>query len=120
MEREFQIWQLERNLLIQRLQVFLFTNSILFLGFVQLRSLWLGTAVALLGFASCILGVIHFQGLKRRFRVLRESKEMREIEDKFGIGERMLSGRLIVVAFLVVFTIIWIASVIYSFFQWVC
>ena len=120
MGREFEIWQLERNLLVQRLMTYLVTNSILFLGFVQIRGLWLGSTVALLGLVSCILGAIHFQGIRRRFALLSETEEIKGIEERLSVGRRNLAGRSIVVAFLAVFGIVWIASLVYSLLQWVC
>ena len=114
MGKEFDVWQLERKLIVQRLQIFLLTNSILFLGYVQVRESWLGVLVAFLGLICCVLGGVHFAKLRTRFRALSEVNEIKEIENRFAIGEGSLSGRFIVILFVAVFGIIWIGSAVFS------
>jgi len=114
MGKEFDVWQLERKLIVQRLQMFLLTNSILFLGYVQVRESWLGALVAFLGLICCVLGGVHFAKLRTRFRALSEVDEIKEIENRFAIGEGSLPGRFIVILFVAVFGIIWIGSAVFS------
>jgi hypothetical protein len=60
-ERDFQIWQLERQLVALKLSLFLLTSSILFLGYVQVRTTLLGIVISVMGLISCFVGVMNFK-----------------------------------------------------------
>ena len=90
MERLFHIWEVERGLLVQRLTVYLFINSILFLAFVQLltRRIWLGYAVASVGIIVCIVALVHFRRIGHRLGEI--EKELKGRDEELGLPQGKL------------------------------
>ena len=110
MDRDFQIWQLEERLLVQRLTIYLLTSSILFLGFVNVKNLWLGILVAFMGLISCVFAWWHFRGIPAR---------LEQLESRLGLSERSSGKRcrgrhLASKGFPVFFGIIWTGALISS------
>jgi len=110
MNRDFQIWQLERQLIVQRLTIYLLTSSILFLGFVAVRTSWLGILVAFMGLISCGLAWQYFRYLSTRLNGL---------ESRLGIqlecSLKRIKGRDIASkVFPPFFAVIWLGALIFS------
>jgi len=111
-EKYFQRWQLERQLLTQRLTLFLITNSILFLGFAQIRATWFGIFIAMMGLVLCILGAINFKGISKR---LDNFESKLEKQPDLAIKGFRVKGREMAMWFPLFFSIIWIVSLTFSF-----
>ena len=84
MKQLFELWLAERNLLAQRLMVFLIFNSILFLGFIQLLEQYtLACGIASVGLLISILALWYFW---------HPSKRLGKLEKKIRSGSSELLG----------------------------
>lgn len=117
-EKEFQIYLQERELLPHRINIFLITNSILFIGYVQIRFHHLGGIIAVLGVVSCILALCHFRWLDQRLRNF-EGQLDEQLKEKLEItGETKrcrIRGRGMLWVYPLFFLIIWALSISFSF-----
>jgi len=104
--KNFQLWQLERQLLAVKLSLFLLTSSILFLGYVQVRATWLGIVISIAGIFSCVIGALNFKRIPNR---------LKELEEKINIKwDDGLKARRIAILFPPFFGTIWFFSLIFS------
>ena len=110
-KRDFATWQLERQLLYQRLSLFLVTSSILFLGYIQIRAIQLGILISIMGLTSCVLFGLNFRNIPNRLEKLETSLGIKEERDK---EPSRIPARLVCLVFPPFFAIIWIASLIFS------
>ena len=77
-DRDFERWQLEKQLVAAKLSLFLLTSSILFLGCVQVRASWLGVFTSLMGIVSCIVGFLYFKNkYTKKIKILRRKAQNR-------------------------------------------
>jgi hypothetical protein len=106
-ERDFQMWQVERQLIALRLSLFLLTSSILFLGYVQVRTTWLGIIISVMGLISCLIGAVNFISIPGR---------LNELEKKLNIVKKSIfPARYAALLFPPFFGTIWVASIIFTF-----
>ena len=114
MNEDFQAWQLERQLLAQRLTLFLITSSIFVLSFVETTTRLVGIIIAFLGLLCCLLAGLYFRHVKRRFKCA----SLQQVENRLGF--KGFWGRWFAsVIFPTIFGIFWIFALIYVItFPW--
>ncbi len=107
----FQRWQLERQVFSNGMVIVLLLNSVLFLGYVQVRYSYLGVVLSVIGLSSCGICSAYFMGIQRRIgRMETELGFAAEYQAK-GRGRRFPLASLIL-AF--IFAPIWVYSLITS------
>lgn len=112
---DIEVWQQEREFWISRLILILMSNSILFLSYVQVRLLQFGGIIAILAFVGNILYSIYFAAFARKHDSLQKRIAVRiPIEYR----QRTLTGRWGFVPLIVILQLIWIVSLLHSFFGW--
>ena len=108
MDEDFQVWQLERQLLAQRLTIFLVTSSIFVLSFVQTSTKMVGIFIASIGLICCVLGSFYFAHINRRLR----STNLKRVEDRLGLNA--FWGRWYAsIVFPTIFGIFWVFALVY-------
>lgn len=108
MDENFQVWQLERQLLAQRLSIFLVTNSIFVLGFVQTTTKIVGIFISAIGLACCILGGLYFWHIKQRLKC----DKLKRVEERLGFNG--FWGRWYAsILFPIIFGLFWVFAMLY-------
>jgi len=113
--RDFEVWLQERELWIPRLILLLTTNSLLFLGYVNIRDLPLGGVVAVIGIFGNILYGIWFRSFAKSL-----DKLHKRIEDMIPIEQRKLTlkaGRWAFIPIVFFSEVLWIASALHTFWR---
>jgi len=111
----FKIWQQERGLVVQRLILILTTNSILFLGYIQVRLFLFGGIIAVFAIVCNILYCIYLSAFARTLDTLE-----RRLGSKLPIEyrKRTLTGRWGFVPLIIILESIWVVSALCSFLGW--
>lgn len=114
-DTDIKIWQQERGFWIPRLILALTANSILFLGYIQVRLLLFGGIIAIFAIVLNILYFIFFSAFARTLDSLQK-----RLEPKLPIEyrKRTLTGRWGFVPLIVVLQSIWVVSALHSLFGW--
>ena len=110
---DISIWKQERGFWIPRATIILATNSILFLGYIQIRDIPLGIIVSLLALISNILFMVHFSKFSKRLDKLQE-RIKNNLPPEYR--EKTLTGRWGFIPLLITFEILWVSSFLYSYF----
>jgi hypothetical protein len=115
---ELKIWQQERDFWMPRIMIVLTTNSILFLGFVQIKDSILGLLLCLLAAISNLgIGILYllyerkFNKFEDRIRYKLPSNYNKKHSKKAALGR---NGYIPVIG---IFLIMWAMSFCYSYSQ---
>lgn len=121
-ERVINRIQTERQLLPQRLMIFLLTNSILFVGFASLDELFLQRVITAIGLVVSLVSLFHFLPIYRRLKALDviagklpdpEHTHRKKWEKLFG-------GKTLGIWFSSIFIILWGFSFYFAYFYGNC
>ena len=114
-DTDIEVWQQERGFWVPRLILVLTSNSILFLGYIQVRLLQFGGIVAFLAMILNILYCIYFTAFAKTLDALQK-----RIETKIPIEyrKRTLTGRWGFIPLMIILQLVWIVAVFHSFFGW--
>ncbi|MCK4729827.1 MAG: hypothetical protein KAT28_00765 [Candidatus Aenigmarchaeota archaeon] len=112
MNKYFELWRDERGYTISRLGLILNSNSILFLGYVLIKNTWLGAYVAIIGIVANIFYFLFFWGFAKRMKYLQNKIKSQEVGEFAKIS---VKGRWGFVPMVIIFELIWIGSVFYTF-----
>ena len=109
----FEIWKQERSFAVQRLILILTTNSILFLGYIQVHVFLLGGFIAIFALVSNALYFIYLSAFAKTLDTLQKRLAPRlPIEYR----KRTLTGRWGFVPLIIILESIWTVSALCSFF----
>ena len=112
---DIKLWLQERGFWIPRLILVLTSNSILFLAYVQIRFSQFGGIIAIFAFIANTLYSIYLAGFARKHDSLQKRIASRiPIEYR----QRTLTGRWGFIPLMVILQLIWIVSILHSFFGW--
>ena len=114
---DIKLWLQERSFWIPRIILVLTSNSILFLGYVQVRLSMFGGIIAIFAILLNILYSIYFIAFAKLLDSLqRRLKSRLPIEYR----KRTIKGRWGFVPLIAVFQSIWVVSTFHSFLAWFC
>jgi len=108
MDEDFQAWQLERQLLAQRLMIFLVAISIFVLSFVQTSTKLVGIFIGTIGLVCCVLAGLYFYHVDHRLR----RASFKRVEERLGYNGfwgRWYASTI----FPVIFGLFWVFALIY-------
>jgi ABC-type antimicrobial peptide transport system permease subunit len=111
----FEIWQQERSFAVQRLILVLTSNSILFLGYVQVRVSLLGGIIAIFAIICNFLYAIYLSAFAKTLDTLQKRLESRLPTE---LKKRSLTGRWGFVPLILILQSIWVVSAVCSFLGW--
>jgi len=110
--------QIERQLLPQRLLVFLGISSILFIGFATLEDCWfLRLGLAIIGILMSILSFFHFYPIYKRLKSLEESQGKVASAQRKGCW-KYFSGRIVALWLSFLFLALWSLSLAATLYYW--
>lgn len=114
-ELDIKSWAMERDQMIPRIALVLTSNSILFIGYIQVRLLIFGGVITIFAIALNILYSVYFVTFARYLDSLQSRLEpVLPIEYK----KRNLKGRWGFIPLIMIFELIWVASAFHSFLAW--
>jgi hypothetical protein len=114
-ELDIKSWAMERDQMIPRMALVLTSNSILFLGYVQVRLLIFGGVITIFAIALNILYSVYFVTFAKYLDSLQTRlAPVLPIEYR----KRTLKGRWGFIPLIMIFELIWVASAFHSFLAW--
>lgn len=112
---DIKLWLQERSFWIPRLIMVLTSNSLLFLGYVRVRFTQFGGIIAIFATIGNVLYFIYLASFAKKHDSLQK-----RIASKIPIEyqQRTLTGRWGFVPLIVILELIWLVSILHSFFGW--